>query len=253
MWKNTVYLLTQGNVKSTTMFFWLTLKILRRTDRRHVGVTCCGEAGPVLKLAALDVADDLLHTASFSSAVDNTYSSWHSTGSAPQKIAAFSHPFSPAVPPKAHVLSKHSLESFTIIVVVAPGHRCIWDGGRFNCECWRHLHSASGDKINGFSFLDLNNIITTTSLCNLSHKTPVFFCLQFPFFHFPLLCVRVYVLGQTILTSLRFEGHLVTIFIGQAKINIYNFICVFYSYIIYSCLANSTDDYDLMCSNLSNI
>lgn len=65
---------------------------------------------------------------------------------------------------------------------MASDHRCIGDGGRFNCKCWwwRHLHSAGRDKINDFFSLDLNTIITTTSICNLSHKTALFFCLQFP-------------------------------------------------------------------------
>lgn len=105
------------------------------------------------------------------------------------------------------VLSKHSLKSFTIIAVVALGHRCIRDGECFNCRVSAAEEDiyikANRDKINGSPSLDLNNFSTASPLHNLSHKTV---SLPLPsisslaatllslFFHIPLSCVH---LGNT--------------------------------------------------------
>ncbi len=104
------------------------------------------------------------------------------------------------------VLSKHSLESFTIMVLMALGHRCIWDGECFNCRVSAAEEDicikANRDKINGSPSLDLSNFSTTSPSTISLIKPFLFLCLQFPLwlslyfpcFFFTFLC-HVFILA----------------------------------------------------------
>ncbi len=101
------------------------------------------------------------------------------------------------------VLSKHSLESFTIIADVALGHRCIRDGECFNCRVSAAEEDIyikdNRDKINGSPSLDLNNYSTATiSLIKpflfLCLQFPLWLPLSFPCFFFTFLC-HVFILA----------------------------------------------------------